>query len=139
MVQDDGETALLEDQRIGEVPVLFAAQRRALRDRRVQDESGLARPSVPNAPQALLLLSGAEVSEELADVEYVPHPDGAKPRDTRSVTKAYKFFLAESAWDCSAAAAEIDGLRLPRGQVGGAACVPADVRARCVVVDLSRR
>lgn len=139
MVQDDGETALLEDQRIGEVPVLFAAQRRALRDRRVQDEPGLASPPVPNAPQVLLLLTGAEVTEELADLEYVPHPDGAKPRDTRSVTKPYTFFLAESAWDCSAAAAEIEGLRLPRGQVGSAACVPAGVRARCAAVDLSRR
>lgn len=137
MVQDDGETALLEDQRVGEVAVLFAAQRRALRDRRVQDESGLAKGRVPNAPVSpMLLLVGGQVTEELSDLEYVPREGGAKPTETRMVDRKYTFFLAEAAWDCAAVAAEIEGLKLPKGQVGAAACVPAAVRGRCTVVDL---
>lgn len=138
MVQDDGESALLEDQRIGEVAVLFAAQRKALRDRRVQDESGLAHPPLPSAPQTLLLLTGAQVQEQIEDLEYVPN-GGAKPTETRTTIKPFTFFLADAAWNCEAAAAEIDALKLPRGQVGAAACVPADLRTRCTAVDLSAR
>jgi len=137
MIQDDGETALLEDQHIERVPVLFAAQRKALRDRRVQDESGLPQPPVPNAPQGLLLAVGAEVTETLTDLEYVPHPDGAKPTQTTTNDKQYTFFVAEAAWSCEAAAAEIAGLGLPRGEVGAAACVPAAVRAKCAPVDFT--
>lgn len=137
MVQDDGETVLLEDQHIERVPVLFAAQRRALRDRRVQDESGLAQPRVPNAPQGLLLAVGAQVTETLTDLEYVARPDGAKPTQTTTKDRPYTFFLAEAAWSCDEAAAEIETLGLPRGEVGGAACVPAEVRARCTPVDFT--
>lgn len=137
MVQDDGETALLEDQHIERVPVLFAAQRKALRDRRVQDESGLPPPPVPNAPQGLLLAVGAQVTETLTDLEYVPHPDGAKPTQTTTNARPYTFFLAEAAWSCEAAAAEVDALGLPRGEVGAAACVPAAVRAKCTPVDFA--
>jgi hypothetical protein len=136
MVQDDGESALLEDQRIGAVPVLFAAQRKALRDRRVQDESGLPQPRVPNAPQTLLLAVGAQVTEELEDLEYVDN-NGAKPTETRTTRQKYTFFLAEAAWDCAAAAAEIAAEKLPQGVVGAAACVPAALRARCVAVDFA--
>lgn len=135
MVQDDGETALLEDQRIGAVPVLFEQQRRALRDRRVQDESGLAQPKLPNAPQTLLMLVGEQVTERLDDLEYVDN-DGAKPTQTRTATKEYTFFLATAAWNCEAAAREIDALKLPRGQVGTEACVPPGARAGCSPVDL---
>jgi hypothetical protein len=138
MIQDDGETALLEDQRIGEVPVLFAAQRKALRDRRVQDESGLPHPPLPGAPQTLLLLTGAQVQEQIEDLEYVPN-GGAKPTATATTIKAYTFFLADAAWNCEAVAAELGALQLPQGQVGAAACVPADLRARCTAVDLSAR
>ena len=139
MVQDSGETALLEDQRVAEVPVLFAAQRQALRDSRAQDASGSARPRLPNAPQTLLLLVGAQVTETLDDLEYVPHPDGAKPTSTRTTSKPYTFFLADAAWDCAGAAAEIAASKLPQGQVGAAACVPAPTRARCTPVDLAAR
>jgi hypothetical protein len=139
MVQDDGETALLEDQHIERVPVLFAAQRGALRDRRVQDESGLAPPPVPNAPQGLLLAVGAQVTETLTDLAYVPHPDGAKPTQTTTSDRPYTFFLAEAAWSCEAAAAEVDALGLPRGEVGAAACVPAAVRAKCTPVDFTAK
>lgn len=135
MSQDDGETALLEDQSVGGVPVLFAQQRRALRDRRVQDESGLPPPPIPNAPQTLLMLVGEQVSERLDDLEYVDN-DGAKPTRTRTAAKEYTFFLASAAWNCEAAAREIDALQLPRGKVGADACVPASARAGCSPVEL---
>ena len=135
MIQDDGETALLEDQHIGAVPVLFEQQRRALRDRRVQDESGLPQPRVPNAPQTLLMLVGEQVTERLTDLEYVDN-NGAKPTSTTNTDKEYTFFLASAAWNCEAAAVEIDALKLPRGQVGTYACVPASARAGCSPVEL---
>lgn len=135
MSQDDGETALLEDQRVGAIPVLFEQQRRALRDRRVQDESGLAQPRIPNAPQTLLLLVGEQVTERLTDLEYVDN-DGAKPTQTRTADKEYTFFLARAAWNCEAAAVELDALKLPRDRVGTDACVPPGARAGCSPVEL---
>lgn len=137
MIQDDGETTRLEDQRIGDVPVLFAAQRAAIRGRGGPPSPGGAQPPVPNAPQTLLLLVGAQVTETLEDLEYVPHPDGAKPTQTRTTSKPYTFFLADAAWDCEAVAAELQAT--PQGQVGAAACVPAAVRDRCTPVDLAAR
>jgi hypothetical protein len=119
MTHDVGVTTLLEDQHVGEVSVLFASQRATLRRSRL--------------PPTLLLLVGSEVTETLEDLEYVPHPDGAKPTQTRTTSKAYTFFVAEKAWDCGPVAAELTGL--PQGRVDAAACVPAALRARCAPVD----
>lgn len=136
MVQDDGVTAHLEDQRIGEVPLLFAAQQKAIEARAGQPPFG-ARSPVPNAPHSPLLLArGAMVTREFDDLGYVPHPDGAKPTQTTTSKKSYTFFLADAAWDCAALEAELAAL--PRGQAGPAACVPEGLRARCNPVDSVR-
>lgn len=133
MVQDDGITALLEEQRIGDVAVLFAAQKQVLADRPGVDANRPDEPRrVPPAPLSqLLLVRGAMVTEELDDLEYVPHPDGAKPTQTRTTRKSYTYFLADAVWDCQSAAAEIDAIGLPRGQASASACVPPELRARC--------
>lgn len=128
MIQDDGLSALLEDQSIGKVPVAFAAQEQALAAR--PREPGARGPAVPQPrPGPLMLARGAMVTRELEDIGYVPHPDGAKPTETRTERRSFTFFLADAAWDCSAVAGELGAL--PRGEVGAAACVPAPLRARC--------
>lgn len=128
MIQDDGLSALLEDQSIGAVPVVFAAQERALAAR--PREPGARGPAVPQPrPGPLMLARGAMVTRELEDIEYVAREDGAKPTETRTRRRSFTFFLADAAWDCSAVAGELEAL--PRGEAGAAACVSAALRARC--------
>lgn len=132
MIQDNGITALLEDQHIGDVSILFAAQRQALADRPGGFAPGAdPAPQVPPPPASRLLLArGAMLTEEFDDLGYVDNGK-AKPTETRTARVSYNYFLADAAWDCEAVAAEIDALSLPKGQVGTGACVPLDLRARC--------
>lgn len=133
MIQDNGLTALLEDQQVGDVSIVFAAQKQALGARPAVARPGApVDPPVPPAPQSgLLLARGTMVTEALEDIEYVPREGGGKPTETRTTTKQYTYFLADAAWDCEAVAAEIDALALPKGQVSPGACVKAELRARC--------
>lgn len=128
MIQDDGLSALLEDQSIGGVPVVFTAQERALAAR--PQEPGARGPVLPQPrPGPHVLVRGEMVTRELEDLEYVAREDGAKPTETRTRRRSYNFFLADAAWDCSAVAGELGAT--PRGQASAAACVPAALRARC--------
>lgn len=127
MIQDNGLSALLEDQSIGGVPVVFTAQERALAGR--PQEPWARGPAAPQPqPGPHMLARGEMVTRELEDLEYVAREDGAKPTETRTRRRSYSFFLADSAWDCSAVAGELGAT--PRGQASAAACVPA-LRARC--------
>jgi len=132
MVQDDGVTALLEDQRIGDTAVLFTAQRDAIANHRPSEPG--ARPQVPNPPQTLLVARGNMVTQTLDDLAYVPN-GGAKPTQTTTTREQYTFFLADAAWDCSSLASKIAELKLPAGHASAAACLSDDLRAGCQPVN----
>ncbi|MBK7829922.1 hypothetical protein [Nannocystis sp.] len=133
MIQDDGVTALLEDQRIGDTAVLFTAQRDAIANHHPTAPG--ARPQVPSPPQTLLVARGSMVTQELEDLAYVPN-GGAKPTATTTRREQYTFFLADAAWDCSGLADRIAALKLPAGQASAAACLSDDLRASCQPVKL---
>lgn len=126
MIQDDGVTALLEDQRIGDTAVLFTAQRDAITHHRPSEPG--ARPKVPHPPQTLLVARGAMVTEQLDDLSYVDN-NGAKPTATTTRRDTYTFFLADAAWDCSSVTSVRD-LQLP-AEPSAAACLSDTVRAGC--------
>jgi len=139
MIEDNGVTALLEDQQIGAVPLLFAAQKRALE----AGPAGAPPPGPGSSPQApaprgsaLMLVRGTLVTEALTDLEYVDNGN-AKPVETTMRRKQYTYFLAEAAWDCAPVAAGIEALGLPKGQVSAAACVPDALRKGCVPIEVS--
>ncbi len=132
MIQDDGVTALLEDQRIGDTAVLFTAQRDAITHHRPTEPG--ARPKVPHPPQTLLVARGAMVTEQLDDLSYVDN-NGAKPTATTTRRDTYTFFLADAAWDCSAVSDSVTALALPPGP-SAAACLSDSVRSGCQPVRL---
>lgn len=133
MTHDDGITALLEDQRIGDTPVLFTAQRDAIANHQPGDDPG-ARPRVPRAPQGLIVARGAMVTQTHDDLYYVPREGGAKPTQTGTRREEYTFFLADAAWDCSRVAAAVRDLKLGEGQPSAAACLADSVRDTCTPV-----
>lgn len=133
MIQDDGVTALLEDQRIGDTAILFTAQRDAIANHHPSEPG--ARPQVPSPPQTLLVARGNMVTQELDDLAYLPN-GGAKPTATTTRREQYTFFLADAAWDCSGLADKIATLQLPAGQASAAACLSDDLRAGCQPVKL---
>lgn len=133
MTHDDGITALLEDQRIGDTPVLFTAQRDAIANHKPGDDPG-ARPLVPRAPQGLIVARGAMVTQTHDDLYYVPREGGAKPTQTGTRREEYTFFLADAAWDCSSVAATVRDLKVTEGQPSAAACLPDSVRDTCAPV-----
>ncbi|MBL8969363.1 MAG: hypothetical protein JNK56_02220 [Myxococcales bacterium] len=127
MIQDDGVTALLEDQRIGSTAVLFTAQRDAIASFAPGPDPG-ARPRIPQPPQTLLVARGTMVTQTLDDLFYLPN-GGAKPTATGTRSQPYTFFLADAAWDCSSVTSVRD-LQLP-AEPSAAACLSDTVRAGC--------
>lgn len=119
MTQDNGVTALLEDQRIGATAVLFTAQRDAIASFRPGPNPS-ARPSIPQPPQTLLVARGSMVTQELNDLTYVDN-GGAKPTATETRRQQYTYFLADAAWDCSGLSA-VRELKLP-AEPSAAACL----------------
>ena len=120
MTQDNGVTALLEDQRIGATAVLFTAQRDAIANARPGPDP-FSRPSVPQPPQTLLVARGTMVTQELDDLSYVDN-NGAKPTATETRRQQYTYFLADAAWDCSGISASVRELKLP-SEPSPAACL----------------
>lgn len=131
MIQDDGITALLEDQRIGDTAILFTAQRDAITDHRPGDDPS-ARPTIPQPPQTLLLARGSMVTRTLDDIRYVDR-NGARPTETTTARQTYTFFLADAAWDCSEIRDSITAI--PTGP-SAEACLDASVRSGCQPVRL---
>lgn len=127
MIQDDGVTALLEDQRIGSTAVLFTAQRDAIASFAPGPDPA-ARPRIPQPPQTLLVARGTMVTQTLDDLFYLPN-GGAKPTATGTRSQPYTFFLADAAWDCSSVTSVRD-LQLP-AEPSAAACLSDTVRAGC--------
>jgi len=132
MTHDDGITALLEDQHIGDTSVLFTAQRDAIANRPGDDPGAPLR--VPRAPQGLVVARGAMVTQTHDDLYYVPREGGAKPTQTGTRREEYTYFLADAAWDCSSVAATVRGLKLTEGQPSAAACLADSVRDTCTPV-----
>lgn len=118
MSQDDGVTALLEDQRLGETAILFTSQRDAIANHK-SPEPG-SRPHTPTPPQDLIVARGAMVTQELDDLVYVDN-HGAKPVATATERGKYTYFLADAAWDCSSVRDAVLALQLPPGP-SAAAC-----------------
>ena len=133
MIDDDGITALLEDQRIGDTPVLFTAQRDAIANHKPGDDPS-ARPRVPTAPQGLIVARGVMVTQTHDDLYYVPREGGAKPTQTGTRREEYTYFLADAAWDCSRVADAVRDLKLGEGQPSAAACLADSVRDTCTPV-----
>jgi hypothetical protein len=130
MSQDDGVTALLEDQRLGDTAILFTSQRDAIANHN-SPEPG-SRPHAPTPPQDLIVARGAMVTQELDDLVYVDN-NGAKPVATATERAKYTYFLADAAWDCSSVREAVLALQLPPGP-SAAAC--DSVRSGCQPVHL---
>lgn len=130
MTQDDGVTALLEDQRLGETAILFTSQRDAIANHKSPAPG--ARPHPPTPPQDLIVARGAMVTQELDDLVYVDN-HGAKPTATATARGQYTYFLADAAWDCSRVRDAVLALKLPPGP-SAAAC--DSVRSGCQPVPL---
>jgi len=128
MIHDNGVDMLLQEQRVGEVPVLFPEQW-AFVQRRGGGPYPPWEPGLPPGPRpfSFLLLLGRLVDDTFTRVRYVERGDHGKPTETTYQQQESQFFLVERAIDLTEQADAARAAGLPLGQPFPAAQVPASL------------